>query len=115
MARFPARTWESMASLELLDLWGNELSGARFPVELARLSGLEAIVARRQTKLSGQIPSTLGRFGQSLKSWSFPATSWKAQIPTELARTESIWNTCHSRTNELSGQIPMELGGPGRP
>ena len=96
----------SLAKLEGLWLYGNELSGT-IPPELGSLAGLQRL-ALSANQLSGAIPAELGSLAD-LRSLSLSDNSLTGPIPPELGSLASLehldlWG------NNLTGPIPPQLG-----
>ena len=96
----------SLANLQELSLWGNQLTGP-IPPALSSLTGLE-VLSLSQNQLSGPIPAELG----SLTSLEV-LTLWENQltgpIPPALSSLTGLEVLSLSQ-NQLSGPIPAELG-----
>ncbi|XP_017979605.1 PREDICTED: probably inactive leucine-rich repeat receptor-like protein kinase At2g25790 isoform X2 [Theobroma cacao] len=117
-------------SLEILDLWGNLLSG-KIPSQIGACSNLQELdlggnnlegripscisnISRLQiltlacNKLVGRIPRALTKM-KSLKWISFGYNNFSGEIPQELVGLVSL-SFLDLAYNNLSGQIPSSLG-----
>ena len=95
-----------MASLERLDLSGNELTGP-MPPELGRLVKLKHLWLQ-DNALGDAIPPDLGDLAQ-LEILNIGNNGFSGTIPPDLAQLASLEGLVLSR-NELTGPIPPGLG-----
>ena len=100
------RGLSTLASLERLNLWGNDLSGP-IPPALGDLEDLESLDLRGNN-LSGRIPPELGTLG-NLKRLDLSLNDLSGPIPPELGDLENL-GLLALFSNDLSGPIPSELG-----
>ena len=103
--RIPAELG-NLASLETVNLVGNELSGP-IPPELGNLVNLRSL-GLGLNELSGAIPPELGSLA-NLERLDLPANELSGPIPPDLGHLTSLGHLNFER-NKLSGWIPPELG-----
>ena len=96
----------SLAGLEGLWLYGNELSGT-IPPELGSLAGLQRL-ALSANQLSGAIPAELGNL-TDLRSLNLSDNSLTGPIPPELGNLAKLTQLALS-DNAIGDAIPPELG-----
>ena len=96
----------SLANLQGLYLWGNQLTG-EIPPELGGLSNLTGLLLHGN-QLTGEIPPELG--GLSNLEWlSITSNQLTGTIPKELGSLANLQGL-YLAGNQLTGEIPKELG-----
>ena len=95
-----------MANLQVLSLWGNELTG-EIPAGLGNLGNLQSLLLS-QNRLMGEIPEELGNLANLLllSLWGNELTG---EIPEELGNLANLQSLLLDQ-NRLMGEIPEELG-----
>ena len=96
----------SLAELQILGLYGNELSGT-IPASLGDLAKLE-FLDLSGNELTGPIPPELGGLS-NLKTFALHTNSLEGAIPPEFGNLTRL-ETLALYDNELSGTIPTALG-----
>ena len=94
----------SLASLRVLDLWGNELT--RLPQEIGNLSRLR-LLNLNGNELTGDIQPWLGRLTE-LRTLELSINQLTGEIPAELGELTNL-SFLSLEGNELTG-VPPELG-----
>ena len=97
----------SLANLQQLYLWGNQLTG-EIPPELGGLSNLTHLYLDNNL-LTGEIPPELGGLS-NLNGWISASNQLTGTIPTELGNLANLTGL-FLHFNQLTGEIPPELGG----
>ena len=97
----------SLANLQWLWLYGNQLSGA-IPTELGSLSKLQ-VLDLSQNQLTGPIPASLGGLAK-LQVLDLSQNQLTGAIPTELGSLSKL-QVLYLWGNQLTSPIPASLGG----
>ena len=97
----------SLSKLQVLYLWGNQLTGP-IPSELSSLANLEEL-SLSQNQLSGAIPTELGGLA-NLEKLVLSQNQLSGAISTELGSLSKL-QVLYLWGNQLTGPIPASLGG----
>ncbi|MED6221435.1 hypothetical protein PIB30_054599 [Stylosanthes scabra] len=95
------------ASLKLLDLCNNSLTGSISPFLIGNLTKLEEIHLYRNN-LNGSLPREIGKLG-NLTSLSLFQNQLSWQIPLEIGNCLGL-QLIDLSMNQFSGEIPMTIG-----
>ena len=95
----------SLAKLQVLDLWGNQLTGP-IPASLGGLANLEQLDLS-QNQLSGAIPTELGSLTKLQGLWLY-RNQLSGEIPAELGSLTDLEELFLSG-NQLTGCIPVGI------
>ena len=95
----------SLANLELLSLWGNQLTG-EIPKELGNLANLQSLYLS-ENQLTGEIPAELGSLA-NLRWLFLSENQLTGEIPKELGNLANL-ERLYLSENQLTGCIPYGL------
>ncbi|XP_042033883.1 probable LRR receptor-like serine/threonine-protein kinase At3g47570 isoform X3 [Salvia splendens] len=108
--------FDNLRSLEVLRLWGNNLTGADSPdQELTFLSSLtncpylETLDISHNPRINGVLPPSVGNLSASLTSFQAFNCSIRGVIPSAFGNLSNL-QTLDLSTNNLTGFIPATMG-----